>query len=332
MAVPVACLHGTGLRAWSRSRTATSPAGPARRSRTSSQNGLAGNLGIPRDKVRAIWQVGPGSYGRNDADDCAMDCGVLAKAVGKPVRVQYTREQGTGWDPKGPASIHRARAAIDADGNVIAYEFFSKGFSRIDVQHQRATIRVDTLAGHLRGIDAEIGRQLRRAGRILRVRQQAHRVGDDRAAARPRLAAAHVASARSGRAADPLRQRIVHGRGGGGARRRSGRVPPAPRQGPARHRGDQGGGGEGRLEARGRRRARTRPATRSPAAASPMRSATARSSRSSPRSMSTADRPDLGAQVHRRARLRPDHQPGRPEARASKATSSRASAARSGKR
>ena len=60
-----------------------------------------------------IWQNGPGSYGRNDADDCAMDAGVLAKAVGKPVRLQYTREQGTAWDPKGPASIHRARACRD---------------------------------------------------------------------------------------------------------------------------------------------------------------------------------------------------------------------------
>ena len=65
---------------------------------------------------------------------------------------------------------------------------------------------------------AEIGRQFRRAGGILRVRQQAHGVGDDPAAARPRLAAARRASARSGRTADPLRQRIVHGRGGGRAR------------------------------------------------------------------------------------------------------------------
>ena len=56
------------------------------------------------------------------------------KAVGKPVRVQYMRDEGTGWDPKGPASIHRARAAIDAAGKVIAYEFISKGFSRSDVQ------------------------------------------------------------------------------------------------------------------------------------------------------------------------------------------------------
>ncbi len=120
------------------------------------QNGLAGNLGIPRENIRVIWAVGPGSYGRSDADDCAMDAGVLAKAVGKPVRLQYTRDQGTGWDPKGPASIHRARAAIDAQGNVIAYEFTSKGFSRVDV-NTSGNNPIDTLAGQTRGMELKSG-------------------------------------------------------------------------------------------------------------------------------------------------------------------------------
>jgi nicotinate dehydrogenase subunit B len=120
------------------------------------QNGLSGNLGIARDKIRVIWQNGPGSYGRNDADDCAMDAGVLAKAVGKPVRLQYTRDQGTGWDPKGPASIHRARAAIDANGNIIAYEFTSKGFSRVDV-NTSGNNPIDTLAGQTRGVELKSG-------------------------------------------------------------------------------------------------------------------------------------------------------------------------------
>src|SRR3954470_14051901 len=49
------------------------------------QNGLAGNLGIPPENIHVIWAVGPGSYGRSDADDCAADAATLAKAVGKPV-------------------------------------------------------------------------------------------------------------------------------------------------------------------------------------------------------------------------------------------------------
>jgi nicotinate dehydrogenase subunit B len=120
------------------------------------QNGISRTIGVPLDKVRSIWVVGPGSYGRSDADDAAMDAAVMAKATGRPVRVQYTREQGTGWDPKGPASVHRARAAIDAQGNVIAYDFVSKGFSRIDVNTNGGQ-PIDTLAGQLRGIDLKSG-------------------------------------------------------------------------------------------------------------------------------------------------------------------------------
>ena len=116
------------------------------------RDGIALTLGVAAEKVRSIWVVGPGSYGRSDADDAAMDAAVLANAVGKPVRVQYTREQATGWDPKGPASIHRARAAIDASGNVVAYEFTSKGFSRIDVNTNGGAPK-DTLAGHFRGTE-----------------------------------------------------------------------------------------------------------------------------------------------------------------------------------
>ncbi len=118
--------------------------------------GIANTLGVPEDTVHVKWTPGPGSYGRNDADDAAMDAAVLAKAVGKPVRVQYMRDQGTGWDPKGPASIHKARVAIDASGNVVAYDFLSKGFSRVDV-NTNGSEPYDTLAGQTRGIALKSG-------------------------------------------------------------------------------------------------------------------------------------------------------------------------------
>jgi CO/xanthine dehydrogenase Mo-binding subunit len=85
-----------------------------------------------------------------------MDAAVLAKAVGKPVRLQYTRDQGTGWDPKAPASIHQARAALDASGEVIAYDFLSRGFSRIDVDTNGSKPK-DTLAGQMLGADIKSG-------------------------------------------------------------------------------------------------------------------------------------------------------------------------------
>jgi CO/xanthine dehydrogenase Mo-binding subunit len=120
------------------------------------QNGLAATLQVPVEKVHVIFKAGPGSYGRNDADDCAMDAGVLAKAVGRPVRLQYMREQGTGWDPKGPASTHKARAGLNAAGELIAYEFSSKGFSRLDVNTNGGT-PPDTLAGQALGVALKSG-------------------------------------------------------------------------------------------------------------------------------------------------------------------------------
>jgi nicotinate dehydrogenase subunit B len=115
------------------------------------RDGVAATLGMKPETVHAIWVAGPGSYGRNDAGDAAIDAALLSRAVGKPVRLQGMRSDGHGWDPKGPASLHRARAAFDADGGIVAYEFTSKGFSRIDIDTNEADPR-HSLAGHLRGL------------------------------------------------------------------------------------------------------------------------------------------------------------------------------------
>ena len=120
------------------------------------QAGLAAILAVPKESVRVIWTSGAGSYGRSDADDCAMDAAVLAKAVGKPVRLQYMRDEGTAWDPKAPASIHHARVALDTSGKVVAYDFLSKGFSRIDVNTNGSEPK-DTLAGQALGVELKSG-------------------------------------------------------------------------------------------------------------------------------------------------------------------------------
>ncbi len=98
--------------------------------------------------VRAISMVGPGSYGRNDCGDAAMEALLLSSLVGKPVRVQGMRHDGTGWDPKGPASVHYARASISVSGDILVHEFESRGFSRIEVDNNEGDPS-DTLAGQL---------------------------------------------------------------------------------------------------------------------------------------------------------------------------------------
>src|SRR5256712_529440 len=114
------------------------------------RNGVAKLVGLPPEKVRAVWVPGPGSYGRNDAGDAALDAALLSKLAGRPVRVQYMRHAGTGWEPKGPAAVYRARAGLDAQGTVVAYDFLGKGFTRQDVATTESDPK-DTLAGQLTG-------------------------------------------------------------------------------------------------------------------------------------------------------------------------------------
>lgn len=100
--------------------------------------------------VRSIWKPGPGSYGRSDAGDGAMDAVLLSEAVGAPVRVQWMRHDGHAWDPKGPASVLNCRAGLNAAGKVIGYHFHVRGFSRAD-QNSRENDPSEMLAGHLLG-------------------------------------------------------------------------------------------------------------------------------------------------------------------------------------
>ncbi|HWI13235.1 MAG TPA: molybdopterin cofactor-binding domain-containing protein [Burkholderiales bacterium] len=112
--------------------------------------GAAKLTGVPLEKLHAIWMLGPGSYGRSDAGDAALDAAMVSKLTGRPVRLQYMRPDAIAWDPKGPAAVYRGRAGLDANGNVVAYDFFGKGFSRQDVIQLEGDPK-DTLAGQLTG-------------------------------------------------------------------------------------------------------------------------------------------------------------------------------------
>jgi nicotinate dehydrogenase subunit B len=79
-------------------------------------------LGLERNRVRVIYLDGAGSYGPNGADDAAAEAALLSKALGRPVRVQWSRQEEHGLDPKGPAQLLELRAAVDGGGEVTAWE------------------------------------------------------------------------------------------------------------------------------------------------------------------------------------------------------------------
>jgi CO/xanthine dehydrogenase Mo-binding subunit len=90
------------------------------------RNGIATFLDMPRDRVRVIWMEGPQGYGRTAADDAGFEAAYLAKEIGRPVRVQWMRNEETAWDTKGPAFACTLRGALDGDGNLVAFDYLAR--------------------------------------------------------------------------------------------------------------------------------------------------------------------------------------------------------------
>ena len=82
---------------------------------------LAAMTGLTPEAVRCIYLEGSGCYGRNGHEDAAGDAALLARAVGRPVRVQWSRADEHGWDPKGPPTLIDLKAGLDGEGNVAAW-------------------------------------------------------------------------------------------------------------------------------------------------------------------------------------------------------------------
>jgi len=84
---------------------------------------IAQILGVEEDIVRMIHMEGAGSYGQNGSDDAAADAALLSQAVGRPVRLQWTREEEFTWEPKAPAMIMEVSGGLDAQGRVVAWDY-----------------------------------------------------------------------------------------------------------------------------------------------------------------------------------------------------------------
>ena len=82
----------------------------------------AAALDMPREKVRTIYLDGAGCYGMNGHDDAAVEAAMLSQMAGQPVRVQWSREDELGWDPKGPPQLLEIRGSLTPEGRIDAWE------------------------------------------------------------------------------------------------------------------------------------------------------------------------------------------------------------------
>jgi len=81
---------------------------------------LALVLKLPVDSITVEHMEGAGCYGHNAADDVALDAVLLAKAAGgRPVRVQWSREDEMSHAPFGAAMAIEIEADLDAQGEIV---------------------------------------------------------------------------------------------------------------------------------------------------------------------------------------------------------------------
>jgi nicotinate dehydrogenase subunit B len=134
---------GTGSRATARIWSATQGVYPQRDS-------VALVLGIPKANVRVTFIEGSGCYGLNGNDSVSFDAALLSQAVGKPVRVQYSRrDEMTSGEPFGPAHVANLIAGVDGTGQMIAWIF--EGWSAAKGDRPNATTPGNILSGALAG-------------------------------------------------------------------------------------------------------------------------------------------------------------------------------------
>src|SRR5258706_946801 len=83
---------------------------------------LAMVLRLREEDVTVHHVEGAGCYGHNGADDVALDAALLARGVpGKPVRLQWTREDEFAWEPYGPAMVVALDAQLDEQGMIVSW-------------------------------------------------------------------------------------------------------------------------------------------------------------------------------------------------------------------
>ena len=103
------------------------------------QGVIAGVSKLPPEKVVVHTTLMGGGFGRRYQADFVMEAAQVAKAVGKPVMVLWTREDDMQHDFYRPASYHRMWGALDAQSNLAAWKHFQSSTSIAAMWRQNGT-------------------------------------------------------------------------------------------------------------------------------------------------------------------------------------------------
>jgi nicotinate dehydrogenase subunit B len=107
-------------------------------------------LGIPLANVHVLFMEGSGCYGLNGNDSVSFDAALLSQAIGKPVRLQYSRkDEMTAGESFGPAHVANMNAGVDPTGQLIAWTY--EGWSLAKGDRPTATVPGNIISGALAG-------------------------------------------------------------------------------------------------------------------------------------------------------------------------------------
>lgn len=144
----VADVRGTGANSTATIWSSTQGVYPQRDS-------VAQVLDIPNQNIRVIFVEGSGCYGLNGADTVCFDAAVLSQAVGKPVRLQYTRkDEMAGAESFGPAYVIDLKAGLDSQGRIMAWDY--EGFTFAKGNRPAANAAANIVSGSLLGFNLAV--------------------------------------------------------------------------------------------------------------------------------------------------------------------------------
>jgi CO/xanthine dehydrogenase Mo-binding subunit len=103
------------------------------------RSGIAHMLSTSVDHVVVRTFAGPGHYGRSNGGNAGAEdeAVILSQAVGKPVRVQWMRQEDFQWSTQSPAAFSDVEIGIDAQGNLTAFQ----------IDHYMPAMQDDRLVG-----------------------------------------------------------------------------------------------------------------------------------------------------------------------------------------
>jgi nicotinate dehydrogenase subunit B len=100
-------------------------------------------LSMKEEDIVVTHAEGSGCYGHNGADDVALDAALLARAAGgRPVKLQWMRDDEFAWEPYGTAMAVEMEAGLDAEGRIVSWrhDLFSNGQTHRPGRSEKVTL------------------------------------------------------------------------------------------------------------------------------------------------------------------------------------------------